>query len=193
MEGQTFLGIFSDVAIAVKLIIICLDCDYFIFRVIRFCPFTNTRFWLQSFVLLLLLFFVEQTLVEVILRLILFHSSVFPKRSLNYFNLCLARWFYSYFNFALLLSFCLYLCDIRHLLFALAEVQTLYMKYSGYEVDKEKPDYSSIYVDDVIDIYFKEADYKANENHEYKVTNFPNIHLLFLWLRHTKYSEYSFP
>jgi hypothetical protein len=54
------------------------------------------------------------------------------------------------------------------------------MKYSGYEVDKEKPDYSSIYVDDVIDIYFKEADYKANENHEYKVTNFPNIHLLFL-------------
>lgn len=67
------------------------------------------------------------------------------------------------------------------------------MKSSWDEVDKEKANNSSIDVDDIIDIYFKEADNKAHNNHEYKVANFPNIDFLFLGLWHTKYSKNSFP
>jgi len=168
MEGQTFLGVVADVAIAIKLLVVYLHCYCYIFGVIRLCPFGNTRFWFQSFVLFLLFLFVEECLIEVVLKLILLHFCVSPKRSLNYLNLALTRWFYKYLHFSLLLPIYLYLdlCDSWHLLFALAEVQTPDMKCSRDEVDKEKANDSSVDVDDVIDIYFEEADDKANNNHK---------------------------
>ena len=132
-------------------------------------------------------------MIEIVLRMVLLHFSASPKRSLHYLDLSLTRWFYKYFHSTLIVCFYLALWDGWHLFFALAEVQALDMKSSWDEVDEEKANNSSIDVDDIIDIYFKEADDKADNNHEYKVANFPDIHFLFLGLWHAKYSEYSFP